>query len=233
MMADPDARAIRWHEVDNMAALEERAVQRILLAAEEAVAQRGRFLLVLAGGNTPRGVYEQLARCTVDWDDWHIYYGDERCLPADDPQRNSVMAASAWLDHVRLPRDQIHVIAGELGPWRAAQEYARELEGVGMFDMVLLGLGEDGHTASLFPGSAANAGSATGGIADTVAVHDAPKPPAQRVSLGAARLGRAHQVLFLVDGAGKQNAIHRWRAGEAIPARAIQPAAGVDVLLVI
>lgn len=215
-----------------MATLEGRALQRILLAAEEAVAQRGRFLLVLAGGGTPRGIYQQLAQCRVDWADWHIYFGDERCLPADDPERNSVMAAAAWLDHVELPAAQVHVIAAEQGPWRAAKDYAQRLAGVGDFDLVLLGLGEDGHTASLFPGQPLDASDGPGGLADTLAVYDAPKPPPRRVSLSASRLARAREVLFLVNAAGKEDAIRQWRAGEAIPAAAIQPPAGVDVLMV-
>jgi 6-phosphogluconolactonase len=129
---------------------------------------------------------------------------------------------------VPIPSSQLHVIAGELGANEAARQYAAVLRTVGDFDLVLLGLGEDGHTASLFPGH--EWGTAPG-APDTLAVFDAPKPPPQRVSLSAARLSRARQVIFLVSGESKHKAMEAWRAGEDIPARAIRPAAGVDVLV--
>ena len=157
-----------------------------------------------------------------------MYFGDERCLPADDAERNSRMAADAWLDHVPIPQDQVHAIPAELGASAAALAYAETLGGVGDFDLVLLGLGEDGHTASLFPGR-------DWGVApsapDALAVFDAPKPPPQRVSLSAARLSRTREVLFLVEGEAKRSAVARWRAGEQLPAGAIRLASGVDVLV--
>jgi 6-phosphogluconolactonase len=138
------------------------------------------------------------------------------------------MAADEWLDHVPIPKGRVHPILAELGATAAALAYADTLRGVGEFDLVLLGLGEDGHTASLFPnhdwGSAPDA-------PDVLAVFDSPKPPPQRVSLSAARLSRAREVLFLVAGESKREAIARWRAGERLPAAAIRPATGVDVLL--
>jgi 6-phosphogluconolactonase len=110
----------------------------------------------------------------------------------------------------------------------AAQQYSTVLRAVGDFDLVLLGIGEDGHTASLFPG---HDWGAAPGSPDTLAVFDAPKPPPQRVSLSAARLSRARQVIFLVSGESKRKAVEAWRAGKDIPAQAIRPAAGVDVLV--
>lgn len=138
------------------------------------------------------------------------------------------MAAEVWLDAVPIPPSQVHLIPGELGALQAAQSYSEILRPVGDFDLVLLGLGEDGHTASLFPDH--EWGTAIGSP-DTLAVFDAPKPPPQRVSMSAARLGRARQVLFLVSGKSKHRVVSDWRAGMNIPARAIMPAAGVDVLV--
>ncbi len=182
---------------------------------------------MLAGGETPRGVYGRLRTATATWSDWHIHFGDERCLPREDAGRNSRMAGLAWLDHVPIPAAQVHAIPAELGAERAAAiATAADLRGVGDFDLVLLGLGEDGHTASLFPGH--DWGDAPG-APDALAVLDAPKPPPERVSLSAARLSRAREVLFLVAGEAKRAALARWRAGEPISARAIRPAAGVDV----
>lgn len=218
----------RWHALADEYALQQAALDAILTSAARAIAERGQFHIVLAGGNTPRGIYRRLRTATTDWCAWHIYFGDERCLPANDPARNAHMAAEAWLDHVSIPATQVHAIAGELGAVQAARSYAEGLRRVGDFDLVLLGLGEDGHTASLFPD---HEWGAAPGSPDTLAVFDAPKPPPQRVSLSAARLARARQLLFLVSGGGKHRAVAEWRAGKEIPARAVRPATGVDVLL--
>jgi 6-phosphogluconolactonase len=222
------APATRWLEVADRQALHLAALKIVVGAAAQAVAERGQFHLVLSGGETPRSIYRMLRDIQAGWGAWHVYFGDERCLPADDPERNSRMAGDAWLDHVVLPSGQVHPIPAELGPEKAAAAYAATLHGVGDFDLVLLGLGEDGHTASLFPGH--DWGTAAG-APDALAILDATKPPPERVSLSAARLSRARQVVFLVAGESKLPAVAAWRAYRNIPARAITPAAGVDVLL--
>lgn len=218
----------RWIGVESGAILRAAAVDRIVSAAARAIERRGQFSVCLSGGNTPRDVYRMLRGAATDWARWHVWFGDERCLPRDDPDRNSGMASEALLDHVAIPRAQIHVIPAELGAVEGARDYSRALAGVGDFDLVLLGLGEDGHTASLFPGH--DWGEASGSP-DALAVTGAPKPPPQRVSLSAARLARTHEALFLVEGDAKRDAVIRWRRGDDIPARAIRPASGVDVLV--
>jgi 6-phosphogluconolactonase len=218
----------RWIAVRDRAALDVAASAAILAAANRAIGARGQFHLVLCGGETPRGAYRKLSMASADWPSWHIYFGDERCLPADDPARNSVMAAAAWLDHVAIPPAQRHAIRAELGPERAAALYADVLEPVGKFDMVLLGLGEDGHTASLFPDREWGRANHCPYV---LAVIDAPKPPAHRVSLSAARLGRARQVIFVVAGEGKRGAVAAWRSGRDMPARAIAPVSMVKILV--
>ena len=220
----------RWHLLADIGVLQQEALRRILATATLAIKQRGRFLLVLAGGETPRGLYQQLRQAKANWSAWHIYFSDERCLPVNDLARNSRMAGEAWLDHVPIPARQIHLIAAELGAIQAAEAYANTLRNIGEFDLVLLGLGEDGHTASLFPGQTQAMAPLT---TDTVAVLNAPKLPVQRVSLTAARLSRTRQLLFLIKLAGKQAVVTDWRAGKDIPARHIMPANGVDVLLAI
>lgn len=172
--------------------------------------------------------YERLRDSRADWAAWHLYFGDERCVPRDDPARNSRMAGEAWLDHVAIPAPQRHPIPAELGAHAAARAYCASLQSVAAFDVVLLGLGEDGHTASLFPGR--DWGEAPGSPA-ALAIFDAPKPPPERVSLSASRLSDARAVLFMVSGESKREALAQWRAGAAIPARAITPAAGVDLLV--
>ncbi len=226
--SDPHDNTVRWHGVADGAALRDAAYQRILAGAARAFKRRGEFLIVLAGGDTPRGIYRMLRNLDTDWLRWQVYFGDERCLQADDAGRNSRMAGDAWLNHVPIPQDRIHAIPAELGATAAARAYTEILRGVGNFDLVLLGLGEDGHTASLFPGHDWGLGP---GSVDALAVFDAPKPPPDRVSLSAARLSRTHELLFIVEGEAKRDAVTQWRARADIPARAIHPEAGVDVLV--
>jgi 6-phosphogluconolactonase len=213
----------RWQVFPDRAALAAHAAALILANARTAIEARGVFRLVLAGGRTPLAVYARLASARADWPRWHWYVGDERCLPAGDAGRNDSAIRHAWLDHIAAPPANIHAIPAELGAPAAARAYAALLAGLGEFDLVLLGLGEDGHTASLFPGRPLAAG------ADVLAVHAVPKPPSERVTLSAARLSRARQVLFLVTGADKRAAVTAWRAGADIPARAIS--GKVQVLL--
>lgn len=219
---------VRWHGFVDVESLCADALRRVLTAADCAIAARGSFHLVLSGGDTPRALYRSLRNVDADWAAWHFYFSDERCVPREHAARNSRMAKDAWLEHVPISDAQLHVIPAELGAQRAAAAYARILHDVSDFDLVLLGLGEDGHTASLFPG---HDWGATPESPDALALLDAPKSPAERVSLSAARLSRARQVLFLVAGASKRDAVERWRAGRDIPARAVSPVAGVDVLV--
>ena len=218
----------RWHTVSDLQDLHDAALTAILDAAMLAIQQRGAFHLVISGGETPRKIYQQLRTVQTDWSKWYVYFSDERCLPETDKNRNSRMAGNAWLDHVPIPEDQIHVIPTEIGAPQAALRYAATLSAVKMFDLVLLGLGEDGHTASLFPN---HEWGDKPDSPDTLAVIDAPKPPPHRVSLSATRLSRSRGVLFLVVGESKHGVVSEWRNGKNIPAQAIAPAAGVDVLV--
>jgi 6-phosphogluconolactonase len=220
--------AVRWIGTPDVTTLQRMAYQRIVDSASRAIERHGRFLIVLAGGNTPRRVYDLLRAAPTEWSRWQVYFGDERCVPPDSADRNSRMASDIWLEHVPIAQHQMHVIPAELGPEAAAVSYADTLRGVGNFDLVLLGLGEDGHTASLFP---AHDWGVEPDAPDVLAVFDAPKPPSQRVSLSAARLSRAGSVLFLVEGESKRDAVARWRMGDNIPARSIHAQAGVDVLV--
>ena len=225
---DTGEQVVRWHAFLDAAAFREAAYAHVVEAAAAAIDQRQQFLLVLSGGHTPRDLYRALRAADTDWSRWHIYFGDERCLPLDDPERNSVMASDAWLDHVPIPFPQRHVIAAELGATMAARQYALDLREVGAFDLVLLGLGEDGHTASLFAG---HDWGVSNDSADALAVIDAPKPPPQRVTLSATRLSRTRSALYLIAGESKRDAVKAWYAGADIPAAAIRPPTGVDVLL--
>jgi 6-phosphogluconolactonase len=231
---NPEQQQSHWHVFEDAEAVAHAALKRILGQAQTAIEARGSFHLVLAGGSTPRRVYELLRSCDADWRQWHIYFGDERCLPPEHPERNSRMAEEAWLAHVDIPAQQVHAIPAERGAEAGASEYSAVLHGLGHFDLVLLGLGEDGHTASLFPMQAWERAIAWPPV---LPIHDAPKPPADRISLSPDRLSAAEAILFLVTGAGKAEAVRDWRQGMPIPASRIGHravgghAAGVAVYL--
>jgi len=218
---------IRWHQFEDASQLQNVATEAILKSANEAILARGCFTIVLAGGTTPREIYQRLRNAETDWSKWHVYYGDERCLPVDHVDRNSRMAEESLLQHVAIPASQIHRMPAELGPDEGAQRYCEVLAGVAAFDCVLLGMGEDAHTASLFPGQVWESAAS----ASAIAVRNSPKPPSDRVSLSASRLSDARQVIFFVTGAGKREAVTAWRNGENVPVAAIRPNVGVDVYM--
>ncbi len=186
-------------------------VAYILQRQKVAIQRNGEFRILLAGGGTPLRAYRLLSQHAVDWSRWRIYLGDERCLPPQDTERNSQAIHKAWLGPSRVPAENVFLIPAELGPERAAQAYAAVIEAAMPFDLVLLGMGEDGHTASLFSGHKEPPG------AWVMPVHQAPKPPADRVSLTSAALSQGRQVLILVSGESKQLAVRRWQAGEDLP----------------
>ncbi len=216
---------IRWHVLEDPAAVAAEACRRILAAAGRAIAERGQFRMVLAGGRTPEAAYRLLTASHSSWPCWEIFFGDERCLPVDDEGRNSVAAGRILLEKVPLRPELIHVIPAELGAVEAARRYAILVNGALPFDLVLLGLGEDGHTASLFSGHR---------HPEEELVHPvfaAPKPPAERVTLSTGALSRSRQVLVLVTGREKRAAVAAWKNGADLPIARIRPPSPVEVLL--
>lgn len=195
------------------------AAARLVTRIVDAQATRGRASVVLTGGRTGTAVLEHLnsgpARAAVDWDRIDLYWGDERFLPYDDPERNDTQARAALLDHVPVPAEHVHYVEcsdGRFGddPDAAAQAYAALLaqaagpgDDVPTFDVFLLGVGEEGHTASVFPDSPAVHETAR----TVVAVRDCPKPPPTRVSLTLSAIRRADEVWLMTTGAAKADAV--------------------------
>ena len=208
-----------WRAFADADLLITRLADALCSEARDAIAARGVFHLVLAGGSTPRELYRALAARNVGDARWHVWYGDERCLPADHPDRNSVMAEAAWLAASRISPENRRPIPAEFGAIEAAARYAGWLKGVDDFDVALLGMGEDGHTASLFPG---HDWGVEPDSSDALAVFDAPKPPPGRVSLSAARLNRSRRVWVVATGSGKREALQRWKSGEALPVSSVR-----------
>ncbi len=203
----------------NLEELSMSVARRIAQISANAIEKRGLFRVVLAGGDTPRRCYEILREMPLDWLHVHVYFGDERCLPYGDKQRNDSMAKKTLLDHVPIPSANVHAIPAEQGARISAMEYAACLDHVLPFDLVLLGMGEDGHTASLFP---ENPGTELKEI--VVPIFNAPKFPSERVSLGLGTLNSAREKIFLVAGATKRVALQRIAQGIALPAARIMGA---------
>ena len=219
---------------DDPEALSRGAAEFFVKVAKDAVAQRGQFSVALSGGGTPRRTYELLAqpplRDQVDWDKVHIFWGDERCVPADDPRSNARMAREALLAHVPIPAGQVHPMDCLPVPEEGARRYEALLraffaDGEPRFDLILLGLGENGHTASLFPGDPA--------LTETerwVAPVYVAEQDLHRLTLTAAFINQARVVAFLVAGAAKaavvREVIQGPRDPRRLPAQLIHPEPG-------
>lgn len=199
---------------------------------------RATFSVALSGGTTPRRFYELLAseewRSKIPWAQLHFFWGDERMVPHDHPESNYRVAREALLSHVPVPRANIHPIPTQTAPEQAALTYEQELRahfgrwGIPRFDLVLLGLGADGHTASLFPGSAALAERQRLAVAHIRGVNQH-----SRVTLTLPVLNRAQRVCFLVTGEKKASALRAaLESGGTLPAQRVNPKGGELVFLV-
>lgn len=215
----------QWHVLENSDDVAQAVCQRILNAADQAIVERGVFKLVLAGGSTPEKIYRLLSKAQADWDKWFIYHGDERCLPVGHADRNSTMVQQALLAHVAIPENHIYNIPTELPPEVAASAYHQLVASALPFDLVLLGMGEDGHTASLFPGHSASSDDWA------YAVYNSPKPPPERVTLSAKALSATQQLIFIITGTSKQEAIQQWRAGHMLPVTTVSAKSAVEIYL--
>jgi 6-phosphogluconolactonase len=200
--------------------------------ASKAIDERGRFAVALAGGSTPKATYEELARDFADKLDWsrvHVFFGDERTVPPEHEDSNYGMARETLLDHV--PAGSVHRMRAELPPEEAAAAYDEELrgffgpEGLPRFDLILCGLGEDGHTLSLFPETAALEGTDRWVVANPVL-----KLETTRLTLTLPVVNAARAVTFLVAGEGKAGAVKEILEGDAdpraYPARLVHPQDG-------
>jgi 6-phosphogluconolactonase len=226
----------------NASALADAAAERFAIGAERAIAASGRYVVALSGGSTPRRTYERLARepvlSRIRWSLVHVIWGDERCVAPSDADSNYRMACEALLEHVPVPAANIHRIHGEDDPVEAAASYEKVLRTLmrtpsgapssapgRRIDLALLGLGDNGHTASLFPGSAAAREQVRWVMAESV---DAS--PSWRITLTAPVLNAAAELMFLVSGVEKAKVLSRVLDGprrpHELPAQLIAPSNG-------
>jgi 6-phosphogluconolactonase len=226
-MAEP-----RVTVLSDPAAVAREAADRIITVAGHAVAERGAFSIALSGGNTPRTLYQLLAaeprRSKIDWPMWNIYFGDERCVPPDHPDSNYRMAREAMFDPAAVPIDNIFRMRGEIDPHEAAREYGEMLRD--RFDdlapdMILLGMGDDGHTASLFPHTEALKEQKHRCMANFA------ESKGWRLTMTAPFINRAANVMVMVDGAAKAKRISEVLEGprdpDRMPIQLINPTHGI------
>lgn len=217
--------------------------EQFLQLASNAVEQRGRFTVALAGGSTPRALYQRLAsgdyRDHIPWDRTHVFLGDERYVPLDHPDSNFRMIRESLLDHVPVPDSQVHPVPTEREPADAARDYERTIRevfdtpqpGVPSFDLILLGIGADGHTASLFPETEALE------VEDRLVIENwVPQQDAMRITFTIPMLHQARTIILMAAGQDKAEAVAR--AIEAprnlaeTPSQCLRDARG-DVILVL
>ena len=221
--------------------LSQAAADLFVRQAAESIAARDRFLVALNGGSTPVRLFQLLStgfRTNVDWGRVHVFWGDERCVPPDDPGSSYGQARETLLSHVPIPDSNIHRIQGELGPAEASKDYSLLLKGFASpplawprFDLVYLGMGEDGHTASLFPGSPVDPSEPT--IAVTANYQDRP---AERVTLTPVVFNSAHTIAFMATSEKKAKTFAEVLSDrynpERYPAQRIDPKDGRLIWLV-
>jgi 6-phosphogluconolactonase len=218
----------------DIAELSRQSAERFSQLARQSVEVSGRFAVALSGGSTPKHLYSRLSSADykdrVPWNNVHLFWGDERCVPPDHPESNFGMVQEALLSKIKIPAANIHRLAGEREPQAAAAEYERQLQeffglesgALPRFDLILNGLGEDGHTASLFPGSDA--------LNETERLVIAPfvdQLKSYRLTLTLPVLNHGAEVWFLVTGSSKADAVKKIFSGSSdLPAAKVQPVNG-------
>ena len=203
----------------NQDSLVDHVVQLIVQSSRKAIKDRGRFRIVLAGGETPNLIYKQLINITTDWSLWEFWVSDERCVAQNDTLSNELMIRQRFLKHLPVDESQIHFMKGEMGAELGSENYKHEIDTNVIFDLTLLGIGEDGHIASLFPGNDLGCGPEA---PDVLAVLNSPKAPAERISLSIRRLNESDIILIIAIGLHKNKVINNFQIGLEMPALHVQ-----------
>lgn len=197
----------------------EKVVQKITNLANQKIDNNKPFRLLLSGGTTPRDIYQELRNIDTDWSKWRFYYGDERYLPPRHPDLNSTMVEESLLNHIPILLENHKKIDTSLSLEEAAENYRKVVDSVELFDLTLLGIGEDGHTASLFPGNELGEKPNSPSV---LIVKNSPKPPVERITLSLDRINRSENILILASGSGKKNIINEIISTSHYPASLIK-----------
>ncbi len=217
-------------------AVGEQAADYVARLSAEAMAERGRFVVAISGGSLPKLLSPPLVGeplCSqIDWSGWHVFFADERCVPLTHPESNYQLAGEYLFDQINIPVAQIYSIDDSLAPKQAAEAYQNMLQNLfansgqrPVFDLILLGIGEDGHTASLFPNHPL--------LSETerwvASIVDSPKPPPERITLTLPVINNARHVAFLAAGAGKADTLLQvleTDTARTLPAQLVKPING-------
>jgi 6-phosphogluconolactonase len=200
-----------WFIFKDIEELSQELLKDTLFIAQKSIQLNGCFKIVLTGGTSIIYLYKLLCTAKSNWEKWHIYIGDERCLPLGDKDRNDHMIHEAWLSGGSIPKENIHFIRAELGVKAAASQYEGVLKNAGDFDVVLLSIGEDGHVASLFPGHSYDKNKSV------VVESNSPKYPRKRIGMSYSRLNKSKNVFKIICGNSKKNAVNLWLKGKSMP----------------
>ena len=204
----------RWNVYTTFAEAAKKAADFLADNIADCIQNKGICHVILPGGNTPVPSLEILAEKSLPWDKVHWYMGDERCLPQAHAERNDLMVEKhLWS---RISKTNIHRIPAELGPDKGAELYREEIKSIDVFDIAFIGMGEDGHTASLFPGHEALKDNRS-----VIPVYDSPKPPPERVSLSLETLKKTKVKIVLVAGKAKSAVVAMIKSGEPLPINSI------------
>jgi 6-phosphogluconolactonase len=196
---------------ENIQCLSRRVSEDILSLAKKAIALNGRFLIVLTGGSSYIEVYKILQKSKADWKNWHLFLSDERCLPIGHLERNDYMIDKAWLNNSSIPKKNIYFTKIDICTCQGIKQYEKQLTSTGLFDLALLSIGEDGHTASLFPDRIYDK------ERSVVTEINSPKYPKKRVSLSYERLNNTKQIIKVICGNSKKKAFFNWENGKNTP----------------
>ena len=206
----------QWHIYSDNGQLAQALGDFLIEAVTQVLQEQPRCNIALPGGNTPAPILASLAKQNLPWEQIHWYLGDERCYPINHAERNDTMIRQMLWSQLPVSDEHFHPIPTELGPEQAAELYSEDIRRSGGMDIVFLGMGEDGHTASLFPGNPA-----LEKTEPAVPVYQSPKPPDERVSLSIPTLSQAAFKIVLTTGVGKYPAIKQIKAGETLPINCI------------
>ena len=191
----------KWTVFEDINEIAEQLANDILDVAKDSIKLNNRFSIVLTGGNSILSTYKILANSNSEWSKWHVYLGDERCLPAKDKNRNDYIINRVWLKNSPIPIENINFIRAELGAKHGALDYEILLDNVTEFDVVLLSMGSDGHVASLFPNHVYSKNR------HVVKEYNSPKYPKERISMSYLRLNKARNVFKIISGKSKSASV--------------------------
>jgi 6-phosphogluconolactonase len=200
-----------WIVFEDIEKLSKQLAGDILSVARKSIKSNGSFKIVLTGGSSIISTYKILSDSRSDWNKWHVYLSDERCLPVKDEDRNNNMINQIWLNNSSIPKNNINFIHAELGVDNGALHYEKILSNISDFDLVLLSMGDDGHSASLFPDRLYDENKSV------VTECDSPKYPKNRISISYSRLNRSKKIFKIISGSSKQKAVESWLNGKILP----------------